>query len=253
MIGPSLAYRPSSSNTWWTGYLKYIQANSVVPDQYTWHLEGGTTDTDNDLQTSLSSFNSLRSTYGNPSRPININEYANFGEQVPSGAAWWISRLERYDAIGLRGNWLGGSALHDYLASLLWKTGSTYYPNGEWQVYKYYKSSMTGQRVQTTGSTDRLFDVYATVGDKVRILSGTRITTGTWAITVKNLSSVGLPTAGNLTIQTWGFNDKGHQGELDAPTNRGLNTHTYTGNTITFPIYQTTADKNTAWAFEFSV
>lgn len=71
---------------------------------------------------------------------VNINEYATFDEQVAAGAAWWISRLERYDAVGLRGNWLSGYQLHDFMASLLGKpnadnsdysyTGTGYYPNG---------------------------------------------------------------------------------------------------------------------------
>ena len=35
-------------------------------------------------------------------------------------------------------------------------TGTGYWPNGEWQVYHYYHLNMTGYRVSTTGSTDRL-------------------------------------------------------------------------------------------------
>lgn len=40
---------------------------------------------------------------------------------------------------------------------------------------------MTGYRVGTTGSSDRLFGAYATVGqDKVRVLNGVRVKAGTW-------------------------------------------------------------------------
>ena len=121
------------------------------------------------------------------------------------------------------------------------------------QVYKYYNLNMTGQRVTTTGSGDRILDVYSTVdGKNARILTGVRLKTGTWYITVKNLSAIGLPTSGTLNIQTWGFDDKGHYGEVDGPSNRGIYGHTYSGNSVTFPIYQTTQDANTAWAFEFS-
>jgi hypothetical protein len=59
-----------------------------------------------------------------------IDEYGVAAEQVPGGGAWWIARLERYNMYGLRGNWLGGVNLQDYLASLLGKSGSTYYGNG---------------------------------------------------------------------------------------------------------------------------
>jgi hypothetical protein len=42
---------------------------------------------------------------GLPVKPVNINEYAVYTEQVPSGVAWWISQLERVDESVLRGNW----------------------------------------------------------------------------------------------------------------------------------------------------
>jgi hypothetical protein len=102
---------------------------------------------------------------------------------VPSGAAWWISRLERYNCLGLRGNWLSSWALHDYMASLLGKpnagtsayspTAGGYWLNGEWQVYHYYHANMTGYRVSTTGSSDGIMDAYATVSaSTVHVLIG---------------------------------------------------------------------------------
>ncbi|EED18663.1 conserved hypothetical protein [Talaromyces stipitatus ATCC 10500] len=257
--GPTLAYRPASSNNWWTSWLQAIKSNNTVPDQYAYHLEGGTTDVDNDLQTSSQTLSTLLSQYGLPSRQININEYANTNEQVPAGAAWWISRFERYDAIGLRGNWRGGCVLHDLFADLLTKSsnpnscGATdYAPAPEYPVYQYYNLNMTGHRVSTIGTGDRKMDVYATVGSDgvVRVLCGVRITTGTWYITIDNLSSVGLPTSGSLAIQTWGF-PGGSSVFSVAPglQNKGIVSHTYSGNSVTFAIYQT--DSSTAWAFEF--
>lgn len=65
-----------------------------------------------------------------------IDEYGTVAEEVPGGSAWWISRLERYNMYGLRGNWASGAQLHDFLAGLLGKTdvtsatGAGYYPNG---------------------------------------------------------------------------------------------------------------------------
>lgn len=254
LIGPAFAGQPSASNTWWTQYLSFVASNASVPDQYVWHMEGG----GGDMQTAYGALHSMLTTYGLPIKPLNVDEYATYAEQVPSGAAWWISQLERVNAIGLRGNWLSTTQLHDFMASLLGKTtltnptGTGYYPNGEFQVYKYYNQNMTGHRVGTSVSTDLKIDTYATVGtDKVRILCGVRISTGTWQITVNSLSSVGLPTSGSLTIQTWGFPDAGHFGEVDAPTNLGTYAHTYSGNSVTFPIYQ--VDTTTAYAFEFVV
>jgi hypothetical protein len=256
--GPSLANRPVSDNTWWTNWLDAIAGNNTVPEQYSYHLEGDTSDWNNDLQNTNGTLTALLETYNLPDRQININEYANYGEQVPAGAAWWISRLERYNAFGLRGNWLSGWSLHDLMANLLTKktdpsdyNATDYAPAPEYQVYKYYNLNMTGHRVKTTGTGDRLFDLYATVdSDKVRILSGTRITPGNWQITVNKLSAVGLPSEGSVNIQTWGFAGTSVYEAVYAPSDRGVVSHKYSNNTLTFPIYQT--DSSTAWAFEFS-
>ncbi|KAL1964855.1 hypothetical protein VTN77DRAFT_6357 [Rasamsonia byssochlamydoides] len=257
--GPTLANRPFPDNTWWTNWLAQIAGNQTIPDQYAYHLEGNPTSTDDDLQNTNASLAALLQTYRLPPRQININEYATFAEQIPAGAAWWISRLERYEAYGLRGNWQSGTTLHDLFANLLTKrsnpfnyTARDYVPAPEYQVYRYYNRNMTGQRVQTTGSEDRLLDVYATVdNDKVRILAGVRLVTGTWAITVNSLSAVGLPSAGTVHIQTWGFDGDSVWEEVDSPEDHGVVAHAYSGDSVTFPIYQT--DNHTAWAFEFDV
>ncbi|KAK4495186.1 hypothetical protein PRZ48_013513 [Zasmidium cellare] len=220
--GPASASQPSSSNTWFKNWLSTVVQNNTIPDQYAWHDEPG------DLKNDIPAFNALLKQYNAPARTININEYATFDQQNSAGAAWWISRLERYNAIGLRGNWLSGCQLHDFLASLLGKsntndcTGTGYYTNGEYQVYKYYNKNMTGTRAGTTTSGDGTLDVYTTIGSStVRTLTGVLTSTGTWYINIKNLSSVGLPTSGSFTIQTWGFDDKGHFGRVDGPSNRG--------------------------------
>jgi hypothetical protein len=248
-----------SDNTWWTDWLAQIAGNDTVPEQYSYHLEGETDEWDNDLQNTNGTLEELLKTYNLPDRQININEYANANEQVPAGAAWWISRLERYEAYGLRGNWLSGWNLHDLLANLLTKksdpldyNATDYASSPEYQVYKYYNLNMTGSRVETSGTGDRLFDVYATVDSgNVRILSGARIATGNWQITVQGLASIGLPSAGSINIQTWGFAGTDVYAEVDAPSDRGIVSHEYSDGVLTFPIYQT--DASTAWAFEFSV
>lgn len=104
----------------------------------------------------------------------------------------------------------------------------------------------------TSGSTDRLLDVYATIGtDKLRVLCGVRLEIGTWELTLQGLSAIGLATSGSVNIQTYGFPDTGVFGEVDAPTNLGIVAHTYSGNLVTFPIYQ--VDTTTAYAFEITV
>ncbi|KAJ5663063.1 hypothetical protein N7507_003794 [Penicillium longicatenatum] len=256
--GPTLAGSPLSTNTWWTNWLSQVAGNKTIPDQYAYHLEGTSTDSTDDLQNSDSSLSAMLKTYKMPSRQVNINEYANFAEQVPAGAAWWISRLERYNTLGLRGNWQSLCVLHDLFANLLTKvsdptvcTETDYVSAPEYQVYKYYNLNMTGVRANTTGTGDRLMDVYATIdSDKVRILCGVRITEGTWQITVENMSAVGLPTSGTIDIQTWGFAGTDVWEEVDTYSDRGIVSHTYSGNKLTFPIYQT--DSSTAWAFEFA-
>jgi hypothetical protein len=55
--------------------------NWTVPDQYAHHLEGITTEIDNDLQTTNATLKALLDTYGLPERQININEYANWEER----------------------------------------------------------------------------------------------------------------------------------------------------------------------------
>lgn len=111
---------------------------------------------------------------------------------------------------------------------------------------------MTGVRASTTGSGDRILDVYATIGtDKARILCGARVQAGLWYIRLENLSSIGLPTDGTLTILTWGFDGDDKLAVASPPSNRFQADHTYAGNSLTFPIYQT--DNHTAWAFEFNI
>lgn len=70
-------------------------------------------------------------------------------------------------------------------------------------------------------------------------------------MTLTGLSALGLATSGSVNIQTYGFPDDGVYGEVDAPTDLGIVAHTYSGNAVTFPIYQ--VDTTTAYAFEITV
>ncbi|KAH0278744.1 hypothetical protein KCU91_g2243, partial [Aureobasidium melanogenum] len=207
--GPSYAGTPNTGNDWWTNWAARIVADNTIPDQYSWHDEPG------DVAVDIPQWNSIQQQYSLPDKEININEYATFDQQVSCGAAWWISRLERYNLRGLRGNWLSGWQLRDFLASLLTKTdtndytGTGYAGNGEFNVYKYYHLNMTGERATTTGTGDGVVDVYATIdSDKARILTGVNNQQGTWFITLNNLSALGLSTSGTLNMDehtAWAF------------------------------------------------
>jgi hypothetical protein len=249
---------PLSTNTWWTTWLSQISGNNTIPDQYSYHLEGSPSAATDDPQYTNASLASLLTTYKLPSRQVNINEYATYAEMHPSGYAWWISRLERYNFIGLLGNWMSGTTLHDLFANLLTKSDPYTYAATDysaapgWWVYRYYAQNMTGSRLATTGSTDNLLDVYATKDSStVRLLVGTRVTSGTWAVELNGLSAVGYGTSGTVTISTWGFDGSDALTAQAAPSFRNTVAHTFTGDTLTFPIYQT--DTYTAWAFEFPV
>ncbi|KAF4463806.1 glycoside hydrolase family 39 [Fusarium albosuccineum] len=231
IIGPSLSLPPEEDNTWWINFLDYVAVNNTAPDHYSWHHIESLDNPANDLQNSLVTFEKMRSAAEAPKKEININEYLNLADELnPAATVWHLSRFERYNVPGLRANWRGGengSYLRDFLASLIWRDNSDlpYHPNGDWQALKNYKTNMTGHRAGTTGSEDRRFDVYSTVGDKIRILAGVRVKTGTWALTIKNLSAAGLPPSGTLAIQTWGFTYDIPETELEAPANRGVATH----------------------------
>ena len=82
--------------------------------------------------------------------------------QAPLGL---FAQLERLNAYGCRGNWAWGQAnLHDYMAEPGGQNWSrSFYPNGDYQVYKYYYRNMTGHRVGTLPSSDLKLDAYGTV------------------------------------------------------------------------------------------
>jgi hypothetical protein len=257
IVGPSCSTQPSSSNTWLENYLQYIEGNGTIPDIYCWHLETS----GDDLAVTLPAWDTLLSKYHLPEKQIICNEYAIQAEQQPGGATWFISRLERYGIQGLRGNWAPNGS-YDYFAGLLGKpnaetaayspTQGGYWNNGEYNVYKYYNLNMTENRVQTIGSPDGLFDIYATAGtteDSVKMICGSRLTAGTWDILVTGLDKIGLPSSGSITIQAYQFNyDGGSLGNVPAPVNQGTYAHSYSDNELVFYV---SPSETTSYAFEF--
>jgi len=259
LSGPSLAYRPMANNTWWTTWLRQIAGNGTVPDYYSYHLEGTLTAVDNDPQYTNTSLAALLKQNNLPEQQVFVSEYAQQSEMVPGGYIWWISRLERYNFPGMLGNWLGGTQLHDLFGGLLTKrkdpkayTATDYVASPGYPVYKYYNQNMTGVRVRTNGSTDRWFDAYATKGeDKVRILAGVKVKTGTWSLVVRGLDAVGYPPSGSLNVTTYSFEGSSISQIAALPTHRGTDAVTYSDNALTLMIRQTT--QTTGWAFEVEV
>ncbi|KAF2224101.1 glycoside hydrolase superfamily [Elsinoe ampelina] len=246
--GPSLSQPASTSATTWQQWTSYVAANDLIPDIYSWHQLV----TSQDPASNLQAFESLRTQNNLPVRPIDINEYAAPEEQIPSTSAWYISRFERLNLRGLRANWAGFGDLHDFLANVVGKNGTEYFPNGEWQLYKYY-GGMTGTRVATSGSADGGFDVFATKGDvakSVKVLAGNMGNTRTYDITINGPKSVGLPASGKVDIRTFRFDWNGRFGKIGAPVDLGVYSHQYSGDQVTF--WVTTETANTAYAFEFA-
>ncbi|KAF5657468.1 glycoside hydrolase family 39 [Fusarium denticulatum] len=255
--GPSSSGYPNLNNDWWTAFAQFVSENDCVPDTWTWHMEFG----GGNMMESTAGLHAVLDKYNLPYNDVNINEYAVASEQVPSGAGWWISQLERVNTPGLRGNWQSYPALYDYLANLVSKpkapnaspTAGGYFPNGEYQVYKYYAQSMTGHRIGTMPSPDMVVDVYATLDPDartVKILSGNRQRMGTWTIQVQGLTSLGLPASGDMTIHCLAFPNDGWWGEIDGPNDCGMIPYSYTDDKLDIELIQ--RDTASTYAFEIS-
>ncbi|MFD5462590.1 RICIN domain-containing protein [Kitasatospora sp. NPDC127059] len=194
IVGPSSATPPGSSNTWWTTFLSYVKANNVAPDIYSWHA------IPHDPVLAVSNANSTLAAAGlTNTRPYQINEYAGLEQQNPGGGGWFISRLERAGADGLRSNWGGGPGLHDYEAGLLTKNGSgQYLPKGEWFLYRYY-GSQTGNIVSLTPGTNT--DGLATKDNTARnakILLGDNGNTGNVTVGLNRLDTTSVVENGRV-------------------------------------------------------
>jgi hypothetical protein len=183
IVGPSCACVPSTTNTWWNQYLDFVRANNVIPDIVSWHALPG------DPVANVAAANATLNPRGIPHpRPYQINEYAAPNEQNPGDGAWYLARLERAGADGLRANWAGGANLHNDLAGLLvHNSAGQYQPKGEWWVYRFY-ASQTGQLVAVTPSP--AYDAVATKTPGVaKILVGGGGTTGNIAVNLQRLDT----------------------------------------------------------------
>ncbi|MFB8179087.1 RICIN domain-containing protein [Streptomyces sp. NPDC055966] len=194
IVGPSMAGQPTSSNTWWTTYLNYVKAHNVAPDIYSWHDEPA------DPVPGVAGANSTLAAAGlTNTRPYQINEYAALSQQNPGGGAWFIGRLERAGADGLRGNWASGTNLHDDEANLLTKNSSgQYLPLGEWFMYRYY-GSQTGNIVNLAPGTNT--DGLATkdnTAKNAKILLGSNGNTGNLTVNLTGLNTTSVVESGKV-------------------------------------------------------
>ncbi|QFU89189.1 RICIN domain-containing protein [Amycolatopsis sp. YIM 10] len=183
IVGPSCACVPSTTHAWWNQYLDFIRANNVIPDIISWHSLPG------DPVANVAAANSTLDSRGIPHpRPYQINEYAATNEQNPGDGSWYIARLERAGADGLRAHWGGGANLHNDLANLLVRNSAgVHQPKGEWWVYRFY-GAQTGQIASVTPSP--AYDGFATKAAGVaKILVGGGGTTGNIAVNLQRLDT----------------------------------------------------------------
>jgi hypothetical protein len=192
IVGPSYSQQPAA-NSWWSAYMSHVKADNTIPDIWSWHAEAG------DPVADAGAMNSLLSSYGLTNhRPYQINEYATYAQQNPGGGAWYISRLERAGADGLRGNWASGTALHDYEANLLTKSGSQYLPKDEWFTYRFY-GSQTGNIVDFIPGAN--VDGFATKDNNAgnaKILLGSNGNTGNVTVNLNGLNTTGVAANGQV-------------------------------------------------------
>jgi hypothetical protein len=235
IVGPSLAGVPTTSSGWWTQYLDYVRANNVVPDIVSWHA------LPSDPVANVAAANSSLDARGiaHP-RPYQINEYAASNEQNPGDGSWYIARLERAGADGLRANWAGGGNLHNDLAGLLVRDSSgQHQPRGEWWVYRFY-GSQTGQVAAVTPSQS--YDAFATrTAGSAKVLVGGGGTTGTVAVGLQRLDATSGIVQNNqvrVLVQRIPYNG----GAVAGPVTVQNSVVTLSGNATTVNVPHTVAD-----------
>jgi hypothetical protein len=183
IVGPSCACVPTTGNGWWTQYLDFVKSSNSIPDIISWHSLPG------DPVANVAAANTTLDSRGIPHpRPYQINEYGSQSEQNPGDGSWYIARLERAGADGLRANWASAGNLHNDLGNLLTRdSGGQYQPKGEWWVYRFY-GSQTGTIANVIPST--AYDAFATTKTgEAKILVGGGGTTGNVAVNLRNLNA----------------------------------------------------------------
>lgn len=236
IVGPSLAGVPSTSAGWWTQYLDFVRSSNVVPDIVSWHSLPG------DPVANVAAANASLDARGIPHpRPYQINEYGASNEQNPGDGSWYIARLERAGADGLRANWASGGNLHNDLGNLLvHDSAGQHQPKGEWWVYRFY-GSQTGRIAATTPSGS--YDAFATAASgTAKVLVGGGGTTGNVAVALRRLDATTGIVQGNqvrVLVQRIPYNGGG---AVAGPVTVQNSVLTLSGNAVTVNIPHTNAD-----------
>jgi hypothetical protein len=236
IVGPSFAGVPTTTGAWWGQYLDYVHANNVVPDIISWHSLPG------DPVANVAAANTTLNARGiaHP-RPYQINEYGSSSEQNPGDGSWYIARLERAGADGLRANWASAGNLHNDLGNLLVRNSvGQHQPKGEWWVYRYY-GSQTGLISSVTPSP--AYDAFATKATGVaKILVGGGGTTGNLAVNLQRLDTTSGIVQNNqvrVLVQRIPYNGGG---PVQGPVTVQNSVVTLSGNATTVNLPHTNAD-----------
>ncbi|MBV1854402.1 RICIN domain-containing protein [Catellatospora tritici] len=236
IVGPSHAGVPTTSTGWWTQYLDFVKANNAVPDIISWHS------LPSDPVANVNAANTTLNARGiaHP-RPYQINEYGAGNEQNPGDGSWYIARLERAGADGLRANWASAGNLHNDLGNLLARNSAgVHQPKGEWWVYRFY-GSQTGQISSVTPST--AYDAFATKDFAMaKILVGGGGTTGNIAVNMQRLDTTnGIVQNNQVRILTQRIpNNSG--GAVQGPITISNTVVTLSGNATTVNLPHTNID-----------
>ncbi|KJK43015.1 beta-xylosidase [Lentzea aerocolonigenes] len=236
IVGPSIAGVPSTGG-WWTQYLDFVRANNVVPDIISWHSLPG------DPVSNVATANQTLDSRGIPHpRPYQINEYGAGNEQNPGDGSWYIARLERAGADGLRANWASSGNLHNDLGNLLVRNSAgQHQPKGEWWVYRFY-ASQTGEIVATTPSQS--YDSFATKANGVaKVLVGGGSTTGNVAVALQRLDTTTGIVQNNqvrVLVQRIPYNNGG---AVQGPVTVQNSVVTLNGNATTVTVPHNNADE----------
>jgi hypothetical protein len=183
LVGPSCACVPTTTGAWWGQYLDFIRSTNTVPDIFSWHSLPG------DPVANVAAANTTLDARGIPHpRAHQINEYGSPSEQNPGDGSWYLARLERAGADGLRANWASTANLHNDLGNLLVRNSAgQHLPKGEWWVYRFY-GSQTGLVSSVTPSP--AYDAFATKAPGVaKVLVGGGGTTGAIAVALQRLDT----------------------------------------------------------------
>ncbi|MFE9751076.1 RICIN domain-containing protein [Saccharothrix saharensis] len=235
IVGPSCACVPSTSG-WWTQYLDHVKATNTVPDIISWHSLPG------DPVANVATANATLDARGIPHpRPYQINEYGATDEQNPGDGSWYIARLERAGADGLRANWASAGNLHNDLGNLLVRNSAgVHQPKGEWWVYRFY-GSQTGQIASVTPSP--AYDAFATKATGVaKILVGGGGTTGNIAVQLRRLDATsGIVQNNQVRVVAQRIPNNGG-GAVQGPITIQNTVVTLSGNAATVNLPHTNAD-----------